>query len=372
MAPLFLFGTLQHRPLMEAVLGISDHHDMTPAMLPGQRVLSVAEGPFPMIEADEQSVADGMCVHGLSPDDYERLDFYETAFGYRRAPVTLSDGSVAECYFPPPGKWTAAGAWSLEHWVREWGAISVISATEVMQYFGIKTPDQIATMFPLIRARAWSTLNAAHSKHGKHTLFGEVDINKQARPYVRFFAMDEIFLSHQRFDGEMTPELLRAVFRAPDATLVLPYDPVRDRVLLVEQLRVGPLARGDRAVWQLEPVAGRLDPGETPQNAARREAQEEAGLALGEMVSAGEVYPSPGNSSEFLYFFVGQADLPDTAAGLGGLDAEDEDIRSHVLSFNALIEMCDRHEIANAPLVAIAYWLARHRDGLRAEWGSPN
>ena len=370
MKPLFLFGTLQHRPLMQAVLGVSDHHNLSPAALSDHRVQQVAEGQFPTITYHEGALAEGICVEGLTDDNYARLDYYETAFGYTRRTVTLSDGRAADCYFPPVDQWTGAGVWDLEQWVRDWGAISVIAATEVMQYMGDKTPTEIAEMFPMIRARAWSAINAAHSKHGKLTLFGQLDITRSLRPYAKYFAVEEIFLRHERFNGDMTPEVLRAVFRAPDATIVLPYDPMRDRVLLVEQVRVGPLARGDRALWQLEPIAGRLDPGENPQDAARREAREEAGLELGELAAAGEVYPSPGNSSEFLYSFVGRADLPDRAAGLGGLEAEDEDIRSHVLSFDDLMQMCDRQEIANAPLFAISYWLARHRDRLRADWVS--
>jgi 8-oxo-dGTP pyrophosphatase MutT (NUDIX family) len=96
---------------------------------------------------------------------------------------------------------------------------------------------------------------------------------------------------------------------------------------------------------------------------------EEAGLRLGALHEVAEVYCSPGNSSEFYYLYVGDADLPDDSAGIGGLDAEDEDIRSHILDFDAFMEMCDRFALANAPLLILAFWLARHRDRLRAAAG---
>jgi nudix-type nucleoside diphosphatase (YffH/AdpP family) len=155
------------------------------------------------------------------------------------------------------------------------------------------------------------------------------------------------------------------VFRPPDAALVMPYDPVRDRVLLVEQVRMGPLVRGDRRVWQLEPIAGHIDPGESPEEAARREALEEANIALESLEPVAQSYTSPGNSTEFSYLFVALADLPDERAGQGGLDCENEDIRSHLVSFDALMELCDSLQIANSPLLVGAYWLARHRERLR-------
>ena len=148
---------------------------------------------------------------------------------------------------------------------------------------------------------------------------------------------------------------------------MLPYDPVRDRVLLVEQIRMGPLARGDATCWQLEPIAGHIDPGETPQAAARREALEEAGITLGKLEPVANVYASPGNATEFFHIFVGLADLPDLITGTGGLASEGEDIRSHLMSFDELMALADAQALANAPLVASAYWLARHRERLRSD-----
>ena len=220
-------------------------------------------------------------------------------------------------------------------------------------------------MFPTIRARAASRLNAQHSRHGEGTLHGHVDLVERRRVYADYFAVDEYDLRHARFDGKTSPQVTRAVFLAPDAALVLPYDPLRDTVLLVEQVRMGPLGRGDSTLWQYEPIAGRLDPGETAQQAARREALEEANLELGDLLPVAEVYCSPGTSSEFYYIFVGIADLSAQKAGVAGLEAEDEDIRAHIMPFDVLIEICDSLQAANAPLALAANWLARHRSRLR-------
>lgn len=367
--PLFLFGTLRHTPLFKAVLGDISHLTINPAVLRGFSVLSVAEGPFPMIQSDATAQAEGLCIVGLSDEDYAKLDYYEGAFGYSLKPVQLFDGTKAQVYFPPPATWTAQGKWNFDQWAAEWGQISILSANEVMQYRGIKTADEIAQMFPMIRARASSTVNATRSKHGVRTLPGHVEVTNKRRPYAQYFALDEFDLRHTKFDGSMSDTVTRAVFRAPDAALVLPYDPHTDRVLLVEQIRFGPFARGDQTLWQLEPVAGRLDAGEQPEQAARREMMEEAGLALKEMHPVGEVYCSPGTSSEFYYLYLGIADLPDLTTRIGGLAAEDEDIRSHVIGFEDLMQLCDRFEVANAPILILAFWLARHRGRLRTAAG---
>lgn len=366
MRNLFFYGTLRDQPLLEIVMGASgDALDVTPAVLPGYKVSSVAEGPFPMIETRVNEKAMGVLVRGLTPDQIARLDYYEGGFGYDLHQVTLEDGQSGEVYVPQPDLWTGKGPWDLSEWQAEWGALSRHAAVEVMGYMGSRSRDDVARMFPRIRARAAARVNALASVHGAGTLQGQIDVQDRRRVYSNFYALDEMRLSHTRFDGTMSAPLDRAVFVGSDAAIVLPYDPLRDRVLLIEQVRMGPLARGDKSCWQLEPIAGAVDPGETPQAAARREADEEAGLTLGEIIPISEVYASQGNSTVFFYIYLGLADLPDSVTGTGGLASEDEDIRSHLMSFDDLMALVDGMGAVNAPLVLAAYWLARHRDGLR-------
>lgn len=179
----------------------------------------------------------------------------------------------------------------------------------------------------------------------------------QSEPYADYFSMEALTLRHLRHHGDWTPHLVRAVFVSGDATVVLPWDPVRDRVLLIDQFRAGPAARGDLQPWLYETVAGRVDPGEPPEASARREAIEEAGLHLRQLFPGPHNYPSPGAMAEFLYLYVGIADLPDEAAGIGGLDSEDEDIRSHILPRAELTRMAMAGQIRNGPLLNLALWL---------------
>ncbi len=195
----------------------------------------------------------------------------------------------------------------------------------------------------------------------------DIAVVARSEPYARFFAVEEQDLRFRRFDGEMSATVSRAAFVSGDAVTVLPYDPVRDRVLLVEQFRFAPHARGDANPWQLEAIAGRIDPGETPEAAAIREGQEEAGLRLDRLLPIAGYYPSPGAFTEYLYTYLAIVDLPDSAAGVFGLASEAEDIRAHLVGFDRLMALCASGEIDNAPLLLSALWLSRERPVLRGQ-----
>jgi len=148
---------------------------------------------------------------------------------------------------------------------------------------------------------------------------------------------------------------------------VLPYDPVRDRILLLEQFRFGPFAHGDANPWLLEPIAGLLDAGETAEATARREAREEANLDLGTLHFVGRYYPTPGGVAQVLFSYLGIADLPDGTAGLGGHAGEGEDILSHLVPYDLACRMLAEGDMANAPLIVSMHYLMLHRDRLRAD-----
>lgn len=181
-----------------------------------------------------------------------------------------------------------------------------------------------------------------------------------------FFLTRRYRLRAPLFDGGQSAEVVREVFVATDAALVLPYDPARDRVLLVEQFRMGPYGRGDPLPFLLEPVAGRIDGGETPEQTARRECLEEAGLVLRGLEKISSHYCTPGYSTEVFHLFLGICDLPEMREGRGGLDDEDEDIRTHVIGFARAMDLLRTGEANNGPLVLGLLWLERERARLRA------
>lgn len=219
-----------------------------------------------------------------------------------------------------------------------------------------------------IRNRA---ARAAPADQRRKVAAGDVQIDTRTEPYARFFAVEEQDLRFRRFDGTLSDPVNRAAFVSGDAVTVLPYDPVRDRVLLIEQFRFGPHLRGDANPWQLEAIAGRIDAGETPEATAIREAREEAGIEISRLMPIAGYYPTPGAVTEFLYSYLALVDLPDSATGTFGLASEAEDIRVHLVSFERLMQLCASGEVGNAPTLLSAFWLAGERAALRAAASSP-
>jgi ADP-ribose pyrophosphatase len=236
----------------------------------------------------------------------------------------------------------------------------------VMRAFGRLPADRVHRRLGSLQVEAASRVRAAAAVgRGLRVGSGEVEAGAPEPSHAGFFGLDVWRLRHRRFDGAMSSLLTREVFVVGDAVTVLPYDPLRDRVLLIEQFRMGPFGRGDPLPWQLEAIAGRIDPGETPEDAARREAVEEAGLKLGALEKAAEYYPTPGAVTEYLYSYVALCDLPDGVAGVFGSAGEAEDIKGHLLSFDRLVEVMAAGEIGNAPLLLTVLWLQRERGRLR-------
>lgn len=219
----------------------------------------------------------------------------------------------------------------------------------------------------VMRARSFVRAQDDSARVGLRAGFSasDVDVLDHALPYARYFDVSDVTLRHKRFDGGTSDQVVRSVLRAADAVTVLPYDPVSDQVVLVEQFRPGAFVRGDANPWVLEPVAGRCDGDEPVEVVAEREMVEEAGLSLQSLHSVGNYYPSPGCLSEYLYSFVGLVDLSDAQTGVHGLSTENEDIRTHFLAFDAAMALIKSGEADNGPLLLSLYWLAANRARLR-------
>ena len=368
LAEFFFYGTLCHPQLLAVVLG--REVAMEPARLPGFSAFRVQGRAFPVLVADGGG-AEGVVVRGLGDEDIRRLNFYEGDFRAEAHRVTLGGGAAltALVYLPPEGYWQPGEAWSLADWEARWGATVTAAADEAMRLYaeGVD-PARMHGRYPMMLARAGARLRAGQGGPvtvRRRTGPGDVAVTRHWQPYGNFFAVEEFDLRFRRFDGTMSGQVNRAVFISGDAAVVLPYDPVRDRVLLIEQFRMGPVGRGDGEPWMLEAIAGRIDGGESPEEAAHREAFEEAGLRLSRLLPANHYYPSPSAKSEFLYTFVGLADLPDGSAGLGGVPGEAEDIRGHLMPFDDLVALVESGEVTAGPLVMLCWWLAARRDGLR-------
>ena len=184
--------------------------------------------------------------------------------------------------------------------------------------------------------------------------------------YQGYFKVIRYFFRHTLHKGGMSAELSREVFERGHAGAVLPYDPRRDEVVLIRQFRAGAYAAG-RHPWTWEVVAGIIEEGESAETMVRREAIEEASLAMDELLPIQNVMLTPGACSESCRIFAGRVDTS-KAGGVFGLASEDEDILVKVLPFAEAYAMVERDEIDNAVCVIALQWLALHRDDVRKRW----
>lgn len=193
----------------------------------------------------------------------------------------------------------------------------------------------------------------------------DVRVEKRETLFQGFYRLDKLYLTHRQFAGGTGPVITRELFVRPPAVGVLIYDPATDEVLLIEQFRVGAL--DDVHPWQMEIVAGLIEPGELPEEVVRREAMEEAGITLDRVERVMEFLPSPGGSDERFTLYVASADLAQ-AGGIHGLPEEGEDIRVNVMSINQALTAVERGRINNAPCILALQWLALNKPRLLARW----
>lgn len=182
--------------------------------------------------------------------------------------------------------------------------------------------------------------------------------------YSGFFDLEKRRLRHRQFNGDWSETIDREVHVRRNAVGVLLYDPIRDTVVLVEQIRAGALD-DSASPWKLEPVAGLVETGEAPADVARREAQEEAGCEIGELIELHRYYPSPGACTEQVTLFCGLIDSTGVG-GIHGVEHEHEDILVHVMSFPEAWDRLMAGQLDNAMALIGFHWLARERATLRA------
>lgn len=197
----------------------------------------------------------------------------------------------------------------------------------------------------------------------------QVRVIEQKLAFDGYFKVIRYRIVHSLFAGGEGPELSREIFERGSAVAVLPYDPERDEIVLIEQFRPGALGV-EADPWLIETVAGIVEPDELVQDVAKREAKEEAGLDLGELLPVARFFASPGGSTETVDLFVARVDSA-AAGGLFGLADEGEDIKVHVIGFDQAQAWLSEGKIKVGTTIIALQWLLLHRDRLRKAWLFP-
>ena len=181
------------------------------------------------------------------------------------------------------------------------------------------------------------------------------------------FPLQRVRFRHERFDGSQSNVRTWELWRRGRAAAMLPYDPVRDAFVLIEQFRLPALAAGLDPVMREIP-AGLCDPGEDPEGTIRRELQEETGLVASDVVAIGDYLLTPGGADERCAVFLGRVDAPE-GPGSFGLPTENEDIRLVVQPAADAVADALAGRTPNSVLAIALLWFASSRDSVRRRWG---
>lgn len=342
-----LVGPLADRKMLQ-VFGVTGHPTQIAGRLDGGAHAGIG-GDWPVLTPGAGTVA------GVEVQPTARLDRYARIMGL-----------LTEDVNGRPVMGIGEGNMSSDHQVDA----DLIAAVAAHVLESDQPDEDIARRIGPIAGWIASRLRGASS--AKVPAARQVESLSCAEPYSDYFAVEAHRLRYTTFAGGWSPDLRRAVFVSGDACVVLPWDPVRDLVLLIEQFRPGPFARHDPNPWLIETIAGRIDAGESPEDAARREANEEAGLTLHELIPAPSAYSSPGMVAEYLYNFVAITSLDPKTGAIGGLESENEDIRSFTIPREELTRMAMAGEIGNGPLLTLALWLECSHASLRQRFVPPS
>lgn len=173
-------------------------------------------------------------------------------------------------------------------------------------------------------------------------------------------------IQHKCFDGTWSEWFAREQIKRRDAACILLWDPGLDQVVMVEQFRVGLLNRKEHASpWLIEIVAGLIDEGETPEEAIQREALEEAGCVVKELIPITQFFNTPGGFNEKSYVYCGIISLAQTE--LVNNPDEDEDLKIHVLNWAELQEFYPQITTSASSIIALQ-WLSFHHEQLKSQY----
>ena len=172
--------------------------------------------------------------------------------------------------------------------------------------------------------------------------------------YDGFFKMHEISLKYKKYDGSWSNEIKRELFGGAQVSAVLPFDPIKKKIVLIQQFRPGTISKNTNNYLN-EIVAGIIDPGESPEIAAKRECLEETGYKIKKLTPIQGYFPAPGSSESFYHLFLGEVDSKN-GKKIMGLDNENEDILVESFKVNQVKKMMQEGKFINGLTLIAIQW----------------
>jgi ADP-ribose pyrophosphatase len=180
-------------------------------------------------------------------------------------------------------------------------------------------------------------------------------LDKHQVLFEKYFKLEEYSLSHELFEGGFSEQFTREIFERGSVVALLPYDPGLRKVVLIEQFRAGAI-NDATSPWLLECVAGVIEAGETEDQVAIRESEEEAGCTIQQLHPISRYYVSPGGTTELCTLYCGIIDS-DGVGGVHGLAEENEDIRVEVVDADVAYQMVSDGRIKSSATIIALQWL---------------
>ena len=172
--------------------------------------------------------------------------------------------------------------------------------------------------------------------------------------YSGFFNLNKYEFVHKKHDGNWTKNIQREIFSGSQVSTLLPYDPIRKEIILIQQFRAGVLSKYDEK-YLYEIVAGIIDKNEKPEDTARRECLEETGCEVKKILPIQGYFPAPGSSESYFHLFLGEVNAFD-GERIKGLENENEDILVKAFKINEVKKMLKKKEIQNGVTLVALQW----------------
>ena len=179
--------------------------------------------------------------------------------------------------------------------------------------------------------------------------------------YEGFFKMNEVMLKYKKYNGTWSNNVKRELFGGAQVSAVLPYDPIKKEIVLVQQFRPGTISKKVNNYLD-EIVAGIIDPGEDPITAAKRECLEETGCKVKNLKPIQGYFPAPGSSESFYHLFLGEIETFD-GQRIMGLKSENEDILVKSYKIKEVKMKLEKGEILNGlALIALQWFFLNYKN----------
>jgi len=178
-------------------------------------------------------------------------------------------------------------------------------------------------------------------------------INKK-KLYSGFFTLNKYEFIHKKHDGEWTSTVEREVFSGAHVSALLPYDPIKKEIILIQQFRAAVLSRFDED-YLFEIAAGIIDEDENPEQTAIRECFEETGCEVKKIHPIQSYFPAPGSSESYYHLYLGEIQTFD-GERIRGLEKENEDILVKSFKIDEVKQMLKEKKIMNGLTLIALQW----------------